>query len=420
MLKNILSLFCILAALAMAPLSASHAQTVKVVAVVDGQVITSFDLENRLKFLLAATGLIETDDNADQLRQDVLQMLIDDKLKMAEADKLSPGLTQAARTQARDYVNDSYKTDSLTAGQNIKQLGLNRQIIEDKFASDLTWSTLLRERYKTQFENADKLAEQALARFERDISQPQVKLSEIVLAPAPDRSTNVNLDIASQMIDAIRQGADFAAIAKQYSAAGSASNGGKLGWLTIKSLPDAFKEPVEAAASGSILEPLAIDGIVYILRNEGVRAQGLIDPSQMKLTIARALLPLSADVSNADQLIAAGELQKQSASLTSCAEINALNQKLGSGQPSFLRDLELGSITPNLRQIIEKLDVNEPSEPLNFAEGMVTFMICERTMPEIDMPDLKELEAQELNKIFAILSNRYLLRLRRSATIEKR
>ena len=97
MLKNILSLFCILMAFAMGPISTSHAQTVKVVAVVDGQVITSFDLENRLKFLLAATGLVETDDNADQLLQDVLQMLIDDKLKMAEADKLSPGLTQAPR-----------------------------------------------------------------------------------------------------------------------------------------------------------------------------------------------------------------------------------------------------------------------------------------------------------------------------------
>ena len=83
------------------------------------------------------------------------------------------------------------------------------------------------------------------------------------------------------------------------------------------------------------------------------------------------------------------------------------------GQPSFLRDLELGSITPALRQIIEKLETGEPSEPLLFSEGIVVFMVCERIAPELNLPPIEELERDELNKLFSILSNRYLLRLRR-------
>ena len=151
-----------------------------------------------------------------------------------------------------------------------------------------------------------------------------------------------------------------------------------------------------------------------------MRAKGFIDPSQARVDIARALMPLAADISAADQLIAAGELQKRSQTLKTCDEIDALNTNLGSGEVSFINDLEVGSITPNLREIIEKLDVNEPSEPLNFAEGMVVFMICKRVMPELDLPSLEELKNAELNKIFAIISNRYLLRLRRAATIDKR
>lgn len=412
-----ISLSCFM--LAVSPLTAS-AQSVTVVAVVNGQAITSLDLENRLAYLLDSTGIAMTEENEAQLREDVLQMLVDDKLKLMEAKRLVPNIIEAGRAQAREMVNDTYQSGTKSAGATLRELGLNRQIIEEKTSADIIWATLLRDRYKSQFDTADKLAEQALERAKADLSQPQVRLSEIVLAPSPDRNTANNLEIAYQMIDAMKQGADFAAIARQYSASGSAKEGGNLGWIVLNTLPDLFATAIEEAPSGAILAPINQDGIIYILRKDGVRAKGFIDPSQARVDIARALLPLSADISSSDQLIAAGELQKRTETAKSCADIEALNEELGSGQPPYLFDLEIASITPNLRTIIEKLEVNQPSEPLNFAEGMVVFMVCKRTMPEVDLPSLETLKNAELNKIFAIISNRYLLRLRRAATIDIR
>ena len=403
-----------------APLSAGFASTVSVVAVVNGEAITNIDVENRLAYLLSATGLKLNDDNEAQLRDDVLNMLIDDKLKFIEVKRLAPGLIEAGTQQAREMVDDTYKTDTKSSGQNLRELGLDRQIIEQKVSADLIWSTLLRDRHKNQFDNADKLANQALARIKDDLSQPQVRLSEIVLAPTKDRPTSANMEVAQQMIDAIVQGADFAAIASQYSAAGSGKDGGKLGWIVINTLPEDLASAIEQAPSGAVLGPINQDGVVYILRKEGVRAKGLIDPSQAIITIARALLPLPADSSSSDQLIAAGEIKKMTETATSCAEIDTINTKLGSGQPSYVYDLELATVTPNLRAIIEKLQVGEATEPLNFAEGMVVIMVCDRKMPELDLPSLQDLTNNELNKIFSIISNRYLLRLRRAATIEKR
>lgn len=414
-ISPIMALLCAL----MMPASL-HAQTVKVVAVVNGEAITNLDLENRLNYLLSATGLSITDENEQQLKDDVLQMLIDDTLKLMEARRLVPNLIEPGRAQAREMVNDTYQDGNVAAGTKLRELGLDRQIIEEKTAADIIWATLLRDRYKPQFDNADKLANQALERMRADLSQPQVKLSEIVLAPTADRGPAENLEIAGQMIDAIKQGADFAAIARQYSAAGSAKDGGSLGWLVLKTLPASFAEAVENAPSSALLPPINQDGVIYILRKDGVRAKGLIDPSQARVDIARALLPLPADISSSDQLIAAGQLQKRSETARSCDDIAALNTELGSGEPSFLNGLEVGSITPNLRSFIQDLAVNKPSEPLNFAEGMVVFMICRRTMPEVALPSIENLKNSELNKIFAIISNRYLLRLRRAATIDTR
>ena len=398
----------------------ASAQTVKVVAVINGQAITNIDIENRLNYLLDSTGLAITQQNEAQLRDDVLQMLIDDKLKFIEAKKLAPSLIPAGNEQARDMVDNAYKTDDKSSGQTLREKGLERQTIEEKIAADLIWTTLVKEQYKNQFDNAEKLANQALNRLKADLSQPQVRLSEIVLAPTRERPTSDNLDIALQMIEAIENGADFAAIARQYSASGSANDGGRLGWIVTKTLPESFSDAIDKAPSGAILPPINQDGIIYILRKEGVRAKGLVDPSQAKITLARALLPLTENASSSDQLLAAGEIAKATENASSCAEIDTINTKFGSGQPSYVRDLELGSITPNLRSIIEKLEIGSVSEPLNFAEGMVVFMICERKMPELDLPSLEELEKNELNKIFSVISNRYLLRLRRAATIDNR
>ena len=419
-MRNILSATMLFLSVFLAMPSMSAAQMVKVIAVVNGEAITTHDLESRLNYLISATGLKITDDNEVQLQDDVLQMLIDDKLKFAEARKFVPTLIEPGSAQAREMVNETYSSPEQSAGGKLRELGLNRKIIEDKTAADLIWATLLRDRYKSQFDTADKLAQQALERTKKDLSQPQVKLSEIVLAPTQDRTTADNLAIAAQMIGAINQGADFAAIARQYSASGTASNGGRLGWLVLNTLPNSFADAIELAPSGTLLEPINQDGVVYILRKDGVRAKGFIDPSQARITLARALLPLPAEISSSDQLIAAGNLQKRTQGLTSCDDIEALNTELGSGEPPYLQDLEVGSITPNLREIVEKLEIGQPSEPLNFSEGMVVFMICDRKMPEFDLPSLDELKNTELNKIFAIISNRYLLRLRRAATIDKR
>lgn len=398
----------------------SYAQTVSVVAVVDGEAITNLDLENRLNYLLVTTGLQLTDDNEAQLRSDVLNMLIDDKLKIKEATRFAPSMISAGRTTATQLVNDNYRTDTLSSGQNLNQLGLDRSTIEEKYLADVVWATLLRDKFKAQFENSANLAEQALERVKRDISQPQVKISEIVLAPSPDRTASDNMIIGQQMVDAIRNGADFGAIARQYSAAGSANNGGRLGWLVTNTLPEDLQDALAQVGSGEVIDPINQDGVIYILRKDGVRAQGLIDPSQTKVTIARALLPLPADVSRADQLKAAGEIQSRTEAINNCEMMEALNTEYGSGQASYLRNLEIGSITPNLREILEQLSDNTPSEPLIFAEGMVVFMICERIAPQVDLPSLQELERAELNKMFSILSNRFLLRLRRAATIEIR
>ena len=51
---------------------------------------------------------------------------------------------------------------------------------------------------------------------------------------------------------------------------------------------------------------------------------------------------------------------------------------------------------------------------------MTVFMVCERTQPTADLPDIETLKQVEFEKLFTSISGRYLLRLQRKAVIDYR
>ena len=67
--------------------------------------------------------------------------------------------------------------------------------------------------------------------------------------------------------------------------------------------------------------------------------------------------------------------------------------------PPILKDLTIGGLSPQLQKMVIDLDIGEKTTPLAFNEGMVVFMLCDKKLPELDLPDLKEIEKAELEKL---------------------
>ena len=70
-----------------------------------------------------------------------------------------------------------------------------------------------------------------------------------------------------------------------------------------------------------------------------------------------------------------------------------------------------------LQKVVLPLDSNEKSDVLNFAEGMVVFMVCQKEIPQLILPSLDQIETSIRNKHFTALSARYISRLRKQAVI---
>ena len=397
----------------------SFATVIEVVATVDGVPITSHELNERRNMLIKTTGLTITSDNSAQINRDVLQMLIDDQIKISAGSKVLGSQMQIVEDNADNLINQTFSQNGENPNDVLRQLNIPREIIRHKFKADILWASIINNRFEGQFANARAEAEIELSQLEQNLNEPHINLDEIVLLPEPGRNYAATINLANQMVNAIRQGADFNRIAQQYSASGSAQSGGNIGWILVDNLDPELAQTIMPLQPGDITDPIDRDGAILIYKLSGKRENGMADPMETQIALTRLLYPLAAN-DDATRLEAAAKIKRNTKDITTCDELENLHLSYGSGLAFNLGILPLYSLAPELRDMVAPLDKGEMSEVIAYKEGMAAFMVCDKQAPQINLPDLDALELNVKNRYFSVLSSRYLNQLRREAVIDIR
>lgn len=117
------------------------------------------------------------------------------------------------------------------------------------------------------------LYQQQLASFKQD----EAREAQHILIAVGGKSAKTDAAAgakAEQILQQLKAGADFAALAKQYSDdAGSAANGGNLGWITRGTSDKSFEDALFAIAKvGDLAGPVKLAGGYDIIKLDGIRA----------------------------------------------------------------------------------------------------------------------------------------------------
>ena len=393
---------------------------IEIVAKVNGQPITNYDLAQRVNFLAAVTNIKLDESNRQRVEKDALQMLIDDKLKLAAAQEIDPNIASRSLALARDLIDSSFQQNDKNGFEVLRELKLDTASIQQKFVTDLAWASFIQAKFSNKLGDVDAKIDAELARILEDATKPQIRVSELVLVPEPSRPLQDTLRLANEIVSAVSQGANFNAIAQQYSVAGSAQNGGRLGWLSTSQLPQNISDELARINVGAVTPPIQQDGAILLFQKNGERKNGQADPNQDRIWLTRALLPLAAAAANADQLEAAARLERDTAGVTSCPDLLKLHNSYGSRMQGRLDNIIVGSLAPQMLTLVNELQPGVASAPLSFNEGIAVFMLCKREKAKINLPSREDVERAIVEKLFGSLGERYLLRLRRAASIERR
>ena len=205
----------------------------KIVAVVGNEIILKSELDYQLQLTAHQNNL---DPNDSQLRNRVLEALVDDKLILAQAILDSVTVTDdEVDRQLDNRIQNLVK--QLGSEQKVEELyGMSINKIRTEFRDDMR-KQLIVEKLKQQKFGDMKVSAADVRNFYDTYkdSLPQVPeqftLSHIFMIPKPSsKARDEAYLLAKQILDSVRGGADFAAFAKKYSQdPGSASAGGDLG-----------------------------------------------------------------------------------------------------------------------------------------------------------------------------------------------
>ncbi len=266
----------------------------RVVAVVDREVITYGELQNRIAIVL---GQLEKQNVSrppkEALEKQVLERLISDRLQ----------LQLAAQTGLRVDDNQLDKTMERIAEQNKLSVTEFRQALEKdgisfrKFREDMRSEIILARLREREVDNRVTVTEAEIDNLlttkasRQQGSQDEFDISHILIR-TPEESTPEDLQKlkskADRALKALQDGTDFAQVSASFSDAPNALEGGKLGWKNSTQVPALFTEALKAMQPGETSPVIRSPNGFHILKL--INRRGDSSPLVIQQTHARHIL----------------------------------------------------------------------------------------------------------------------------------
>lgn len=237
--------------------------SVKIVALVNGDVISTEDLENRVNAFVMSTKIPLNDQTQNMIIQRTLQASIDEKLKLQDAAKNNITITDRDIADSLRYFENNNKIPHGQLKNVLKENHVNYNVFREQMKSDLSWIRLVRKKSMSEGELTQKEIEEAQAEADRDLSTSKYMVSEILIKKK-------NANNLTDLVGNLRQDPRFELYAMQFSEAPSSSKGGKLGWINKERLIEPLNKALTKMRPGEVSDPIKVGQDFYILKLEKI------------------------------------------------------------------------------------------------------------------------------------------------------
>ncbi len=414
----ILSSLAIAAAAAPAPAGAQQVQ--RIVAIVNDEIISAQDLEERLVMALASAQVPDTPDNRRRLRAQVLNGLVDEMLQVQEARRLNIRLTGAEIDRAIGAIAERNNVSEEELGAYLAVRNIRLGTLLMRLRAELVWSKLIGARFSPLVQVGDDEIEEAISRLNASRGKPEHLISEVFLVVTnPDLDEEIRHN-ATQLAEQARRGAPFDAIAEQFSQAATATSGGMVGWVQPGQIAPEIEGALLAMEVGDISEPIRAVGGYYVVKLHDRRRILVDEPHDTMVLLKQIMLPVSAAANPTEaerQLQRAAEI---AGTVEGCEAFDAAIAELDTPGSGDLGRIRIGSLPPEIRDAVAELEIGRPSEPIKRATGVHVLMVCERIGSGTRIPDRVDIRQNLKRQRMALMARRYLRDLRLDAVIELR
>lgn len=263
----------------------TQARTTEIVATVNQDAITDNDLQNRMKLIMASSGLPDAPEVRSKLRPQIMTGLIEESLRMQEAERLGLDATD-------EEVNNGFamiaKDNNLTTEQFRKVLSTQNvpfEALRDQIRAQILWTKVIQSTLQPKIEITENDLDDALERLQSRMGEPEYLLAEIFLPIDPSQGEAETVQLANRLTAEMKKGAPFMKLAQQFSQSAGASRGGDLGWIRSGQMPAEVDAVLPTLETGKISDPIkSLNGYYILLLRDKRTMTNETLPSREELT----------------------------------------------------------------------------------------------------------------------------------------
>lgn len=255
--------------------SDAQKQRVGIAAVVNDDIITFNDIDDRMKlYMLGAPQNLPAEARQRLLQQAVFR-LVDEKLQMQEAKSLNIEVARGDIEQGFTAIAAQNKMDADHFRKALSHNGVNLNTIEDQIKAEIAWSQVVRRRLRPQITISENEIDTEVDRLQRGSGRTEYRLAEIFLpfdGPATEKNAR---ELAEKLIGEIAKGRPFSNAAREFSEAPGAAKGGDMGWIEEGILAPEIETAIQNLQPGQLSTPVRTAKGYYVMFLRESRQKGM-------------------------------------------------------------------------------------------------------------------------------------------------
>ncbi len=391
----------------------ASAQQFAPVVVVNDEIITGYEVDQRVRLIDAASGGAAGTASYEQ----ALEQLIDDRLKLqaAKAAGIVPGAEEI--NAGFDDLARLNGSDSAAARRFFASRGVSDEALNSQIASEVAWRSLIRQRYLPRVRVSDAELNEAVGASAGKTTETEYLISEIRL-PIDASGEQAAMSRGADILRRLSSGATFGDVARELSRGPTAAVGGDLGWVTASSLSPKSAQVVSALRADRVSAPYVDGSDVVLTGLRRIRQPGAQSPTRYRLAQLVVGVDANAPQAVADQALQQAQIARSQ--VTDCASVEALKSQYLpiSGDLGEMTNAEMPG---PVRDAVITLGKGDISQPVRSNDGFHIIVVCDKIESASASDDAKvrlrnRMTAQKL----ARFSSGLLRDLRREAVIERR
>jgi peptidyl-prolyl cis-trans isomerase SurA len=393
---------------------------VKASAIVNGEVITQTDIDQRLALLAISQGSPIPAEELERLRVQVLRNLIDETLQIQAAKTAEIDIPAADIDKTVARVAGNVKQTPEQMGAFLKANGSSMRSIRRQIEGEIAWQRLQRAKIESQVSVGDDEVKAVIDRMNADKGTQEYRVGEIFLAATPANQAEV-LGNAQKIIAALQGGGSFVGYARQFSEASTAAVGGDLGWVRPQQLPEQLAAVVGQMGPGQLSQPIQVPGGYSIIAVQDTRKVLTADPRNAELSLKQVSISFPKGTTRAQAEPILARFASAAQNVGGCGGADKLAADFR-GEVVSSDQVKLRELPPALQQMMLPMQVGQATRPFgSLDEGVRVLVMCGRDEAnDANAPSEDQVFAQLTEERVNMRARRYLRDLRRDAIIDFR